>query len=60
MHSSVLLKLVHWDSILHSIHCLGISQPERISIDSVDEFHWVDEFEPINQTTERLFAKPSI
>lgn len=60
MITSVLLELVHWDPILHSIHRLGICQPEGISVDSVDELHWVDEFEAVNQATERLFSKPSI
>jgi len=60
VHTGVLLELVHWDSVLHAIHRLSISQAEGIPVDSVDEFHRVDEFEAVNKTAKGLFAKPSI
>merc|ERR1719315_841486 len=60
VHTGVLLELMHRDSVLHAIHRLSICQAKGIPVDSVDEFHRVDEFEAVNKTAKGLFAKPSI
>jgi len=60
MHTRVLLELVHGDPILHAIHGLSVGQTERISINPVDELHGVDELKPVNETSERLLAKPGV
>lgn len=60
MHTSVLLELVHGDSILHAVHGLSVGQTERIPINPVNELHGVNELEPVNKTSKGLFAKPSI